>query len=101
MQASYDPLILALSINPGHATYPLLKASRAFTVNVLKSGQLELARRFGTISGRDEDKLANIAWRPGRSGAPLLHDALAYFDCEMSNSVPAGDHDLVIGRVIA
>ena len=98
-QVSFDPLLLALSINPEHASYPLLHAGRGFTVNVLKQGQLDLARRFGTRSGRDEDKLAGIRWRPGRTGAPILQDALAYFDCELAGHTPAGDHEVVLGRV--
>ena len=100
MQVSYEPLLLALSINPHHATYPLVHASRAFSVSVLKSGALDLARRFGTRSGRDGDKLAGVAWRPGMSGAPVLDDALAYFDCEVARSLPAGDHELIVARVI-
>jgi flavin reductase (DIM6/NTAB) family NADH-FMN oxidoreductase RutF len=99
MQTSFDPLLLALSINPEHASYPLLHAGRGFTVNVLKQGQHDLARRFGTRSGRDEDKLAGIRWRPGRTGAPILQDALAYFDCELTGHTPAGDHQLVLGLV--
>ena len=99
MQASFDPLLLALSINPEHASYPLLHAGRGFTVNVLKQGRLDLARRFGTRSARDEDKLEGIRWRPGRTGAPILQDALAYFDCELAGHTPAGDHELVLGRV--
>ncbi len=99
MQVSFDPLLLALSINPEHASYPLLHAGRGFTVNVLKQGQLDLARRFGTRSGRDEDKLAGVPWRPGRTGAPILEDALAYFECELSGEMGAGDHDLTLGRV--
>ena len=99
MQTSFDPLLLALSINPEHASYPLLHAGRGFTVNVLKQGQLDLARRFGTRSGRDEDKLEGIRWRPGRNGAPILEEALAYFDCELAGRTPAGDHELVLGRV--
>ena len=98
-QVSFDPLLLALSINPEHASYPLLHAGRGFTVNVLKQGQLDLARRFGTRSGRDEDKLAGIRWRPGRTGAPILEDALAYFACELAGHTPAGDHEVVLGRV--
>ena len=43
MQVSFDPLLLALSINPHHASSGLLKESRAFSVNVLKKGQLEVA----------------------------------------------------------
>lgn len=100
MQASFDPLLLALSINPRNVSYSLLHASGAFTVNVLKQGQLDLARRFGTDSEGKEDKLAGVAWRPGRSGAPILDDALAYFDCELTGSLHAGDHEIVLGHVI-
>jgi flavin reductase (DIM6/NTAB) family NADH-FMN oxidoreductase RutF len=100
MQTSFDPLLLALSINPTNASYELLHAGGSFTVNVLKQGQLELARRFGTRSGRREDKLAGIRWRPGRGGAPILEEALACFDCELSGRHAAGDHELVLGKVI-
>jgi flavin reductase (DIM6/NTAB) family NADH-FMN oxidoreductase RutF len=99
MQASFDPLLLALSINSSNASYELLHAGGGFTVNVLKQGQLELARCFGTRSGRNEDKLAGISWRPGRTGAPKLEQALAYFDCELAGRHRAGDHELVLGRV--
>jgi flavin reductase (DIM6/NTAB) family NADH-FMN oxidoreductase RutF len=100
MQASFDPPLLALSMNPQNASSPLVHASGAFTVSVLKRGQLALAQRFGTRSGRDEDKLDGVRWQPGRSGAPVLSEALAYFDCELMESFPAGDHELVVGRVI-
>jgi flavin reductase (DIM6/NTAB) family NADH-FMN oxidoreductase RutF len=100
MQASFDPLLLALSINSSNASYELLHAGGGFTVNVLKQGQLDLARRFGTRSGRNEDKLAGVRWRPGRCGAPILEQALAYFDCELAGRHRAGDHELVLGRVV-
>jgi flavin reductase (DIM6/NTAB) family NADH-FMN oxidoreductase RutF len=69
-------------------------------VNVLKQGQLELARRFGTRSGRSEDKLQGVRWKPGRTGVPILEEALAYFDCELTGRHRAGDHELVLGRVV-
>jgi flavin reductase (DIM6/NTAB) family NADH-FMN oxidoreductase RutF len=100
MQASFDPLLLALSLNPQNASAPLMHASGAFTVSVLKRGQLELARRFGTRSGRDQDKLAGVRWEQGRGGAPVLSEALAYFDCELTGSTHAGDHEIIIARVV-
>lgn len=100
MQVSFDPLLLAVSVNPANASHPLLRSGRGFAVSVLKRGQLDLARRFGTQSGRDADKLAGLRWRPGRHGAPILEDALAYFDCELSGSMRSGDHELVVGRVV-
>ena len=100
MQASFNPLMLAVSINPDNASYELLHVTGSFTVNVLKQGQLELARRLGTRSGRDEDKLAGLRCRPGRLGSPILADALAYFECELMGRTRAGDHELVLGRVV-
>jgi flavin reductase (DIM6/NTAB) family NADH-FMN oxidoreductase RutF len=100
MQASFDPPLLALSVHPGNASWPILERSRGFAVSVLRRGQLELARHFGTTSARDHDKLAGIRWRPGRTGAPVLSDALAFFDCERGPVLPAGDHRVVLGRVL-
>jgi flavin reductase (DIM6/NTAB) family NADH-FMN oxidoreductase RutF len=79
MQVSFDPLLLALSINPHHASYALLKESRAFSVNVLKKGQLALAAHYGRPAGPD-NKLALMEWTTGRIGVPLLLESLAWFE---------------------
>ena len=99
-QVSFDPLLLALSVNPQNASYDILRAGGVFNVNVLGRGQLELARRFGTSSTREHDKLAGVAWHAGANGAPVLDDALAYVECEMQDRHPAGDHELVVGLVV-
>lgn len=98
MQVSFDPLLLALSINPQHSSYALLKQGRAFSVNVLKKGQLELAAHFGRPARAD--KLALTQWTRGRTGAPLLLQSLAWFDCQVVGEHPAGDHVLALGKVI-
>jgi len=98
-QVSFQPLFLALSINPTHASYPILAAGGAFSVNILRRGQLELARHFGTQSGREVDKLRGMRWEPGLGGAPLLLDAAAYLECRVAGRHPAGDHELVVGQV--
>lgn len=98
MQVSFTPLLVALSINPRHGSYRLLKKGGGFTVNVLRRDQLLLAKNFGAPAG--VDKLAGVRWRAGRKGAPILTDALAYFDCELVADYPAGDHHLAIGRVM-
>jgi flavin reductase (DIM6/NTAB) family NADH-FMN oxidoreductase RutF len=100
MQVSFSPLLLAISINPDHESYHLLSGGRVFAISVLRAQQRALAEHFGTQSGRAVDKLASISWRPGKTGAPLLVDALAHFDCQVVNDIEAGDHRLVVGRVI-
>jgi flavin reductase (DIM6/NTAB) family NADH-FMN oxidoreductase RutF len=99
-QVSFDPLLVVVSVNPRNASYAILRAGGAFTVNVLEHGQLELARRFGTASSRDQDKLAGLPWHAGGNGAPVLDDALAYFECHLQDRHPAGDHELIVGRVV-
>jgi flavin reductase (DIM6/NTAB) family NADH-FMN oxidoreductase RutF len=97
MQVSYDPLLLALSINPEHSSYSLLKEGRAFSINVLKKGQLDLAARFGRSDG--SNKLTSTEWTADRFGLPLLRQALAWFGCRVVSEHPAGDHRLVLGKV--
>ncbi len=98
MQVSFDPLLVAVGIHPKHRSYRILKEGGGFTINVLAKDQLELARHFGQHA--DGDKLAGHDWRPGRFGAPILRDALAWLDCDFHHQCPAGDHQLVIGQVL-
>ena len=90
MQVSFDPLLLALSINPNHSSYRLLKEGRAFSVNVLNKGQLGLAEHYGRPARAD--KLAGTEGTTDRLGLPLLPEALAWFECQVLSEYPAGDH---------
>ncbi len=97
MQVSFNPPIVAISINPNHSSYAMIKNSKVFSVNVLKNDQLELAEHFGKHS--TADKLADITWHSDQTGAPILDDAMAFFECEVINECEAGDHMIVVGRV--
>jgi flavin reductase (DIM6/NTAB) family NADH-FMN oxidoreductase RutF len=98
MQVSFDPPMLALGINPHHRSYGLLEQGKAFSVNVLKKDQLELAAHYAEPASAD--KLALVDWVPGHAGVPLLNDALAWFECQWAGECPVGDHVLVWGRVV-
>jgi flavin reductase (DIM6/NTAB) family NADH-FMN oxidoreductase RutF len=100
MQASYRPLLLSIAINPEHASYPLLHSGRSFAVSVLGREQMQQARRFGTASQHGVDKMTGARWRAGRLGAPILEAALGFFDCTVEAEMRAGDHRIVLGRVI-
>lgn len=99
-QVSFDPILIALSVNPGHVSYPMMLASRAFTVSILGIRQLEVARHFGTQSGDDVDKLAGQPWTTSVTGIPFLTNAVGYLVCQVTAEHPAGDHRLVLARVI-
>jgi flavin reductase (DIM6/NTAB) family NADH-FMN oxidoreductase RutF len=81
MQVSFDPLLPAVSINPGHSSYGMLKEGRAFSINVLKKSQLDLAGYYGGPASADK-KLTLTEWTTDHSGLPLLREALAWFECQ-------------------
>jgi flavin reductase (DIM6/NTAB) family NADH-FMN oxidoreductase RutF len=97
---SFKPVMVAVGVGIHHASRPMLRAGPAFTINVLKHDQIDVASHFGTVSGRELNKLTGVRWRPGLSGAPILTDALAYIECELASIVAAGDHELALGRVV-
>jgi len=100
-QVSFDPLLLAISINPGNATWSLIDKSRRFAINVLEAGQQEAARHFGLTSGRDRDKLSSVLTRISPDGAVVLAHAVAWLGCRVEQQLSAGDHLVVVARVVS
>jgi flavin reductase (DIM6/NTAB) family NADH-FMN oxidoreductase RutF len=98
MQVSFKPLLLAISINPEHYSYQLLQAGGVCTVNVLGQEQYAIAEHFGHS---DKDKMIDFQWQTDKTGAPILSESLAYFDCEVSHYSDAGDHKIAICKVIS
>jgi flavin reductase (DIM6/NTAB) family NADH-FMN oxidoreductase RutF len=98
MQVSFDPPMIAFSINPEHYSYKLLQASGVCTVNVLGQDHLAIAAHFGR-SGVKE-KMSTYRWQAGKTAAPVLSDCLAYFDCKLSHTTDAGDHKTAVCEVI-
>jgi flavin reductase (DIM6/NTAB) family NADH-FMN oxidoreductase RutF len=98
MQVSFNPPLLAIGINPESYSYQLLQAGGVCTVNVLGDDQYALAEHFGRSV---KDKMAGFQWQKGTTGAPILSESLAYFDCQVSHYADAGDHKIAVCKVIA
>jgi flavin reductase (DIM6/NTAB) family NADH-FMN oxidoreductase RutF len=99
---SVDPPTLIVSVNRQSSTWPLLLRYRTFGVNVLSARQQDVALRFagqGGVAGaaRYGEEPVIIA----ETGAPLLANALAAFDCEAEELIDRHSHAIVIGRVKA
>ena len=97
MQVSFKPPLLAIAINPENYSYTLLKKTGICTLNVLSENQLAIAEHFGKPH---KDKMAGFNWQQGKTFVPFLAESLAYFDCEVSDYVKAGDHTIAICNVL-
>lgn len=61
-----------------------------------------MARRFATPgAGRALGGFTAVPMRTAVTGAPLVDDALAWFDCRLHGTLPGGDHTILVGRVAA
>ncbi|MDF9392360.1 flavin reductase [Methylococcus capsulatus] len=99
MQTSFDPPMLALSINPNGLSYRKLMASGLFSINVVPRDRVDWVVHFARPAG--SDKLAGIDWTAGEGGVPLLSGAIAWFQCRLAGTLASGDHVLASGRVCA
>lgn len=100
-RVSHRPPLFAVAIHHGSHTRDVVAGGRCFCIHILRSDQVELARRLGSVSGHEVDKLAGLAWRRGRSGAPVLEDVLAYLDCRVVEQFEVGDHSLFVGELVS
>ena len=75
----------------------LRECGSEFCVNILSEGQEEIGR---IIAARKRDKFDGLSWRRSPAGLPVLTDSCAFIDCAVQDVFHAGDHDIVIGRVL-
>jgi flavin reductase (DIM6/NTAB) family NADH-FMN oxidoreductase RutF len=89
-------------------THDLVLTSGVFAVHLLPASgddhllaTLALIRQLGLRSGRDGDKLAEVPWRPGVTGCPVLTDALCYAEARVTATLDAGEMTIFLGDVVA
>lgn len=98
---SADPPSLLVCVNRNGDAHDKISRSGILSVNVLSSEQEQLAKRFAGADGaKGADKFSTARWGTLKTGAPILKDALASFDCEVVERVHAGSHSVFICRVV-
>lgn len=95
---SLEPPLVMACLDHDAATHAAVAETGVFALNLLSASEEELARRFATQS---REKFAGLPLSSSETGAPVLEGVLAYCDCAVVRSVPAGDHTIFIGRVVA
>ncbi len=94
---SLDPPLVMFCAGNASQSWPEIKSAGHFCVNVLSDAQSEISNLFAS---KNVDKFENLKWRAAKSGAPVLEGAICWIDCEISDIYAAGDHQIVVGRVL-
>ena len=98
---SVDPPQLLVCVNRSAAAHELIAEGENLCVNLLAHKHQALAARFAGQTGiLGEDRFRAGRWTTLKTGAPVLEDALASFDCIVSEKVATATHTIFIGRVV-
>ena len=95
---SLDPPLVLFCAGNNSSSWPKIQQAGHYCVNVLADSQEQVSRQ---MASKVPDKFLGVGWRTEVTGAPVLEGALAWIDCAIENEMIAGDHVIVVGRVLA
>ena len=99
-QASFQPPIVVIGVKGGTETLDLIRSTGKFAVSVLGTGQKDLAFAFFKHVEPENGQIGGFNYENGTTGAPILVDAPAWWECELREVLDVGDHSVVVAEVI-
>lgn len=96
---SIEPALVLWSIRKSSASHTAFLRGGGYVINVLARHQKDVALKF--TRGNQEERFDGLRAARTNTGRLRVVEAVAWFDCELEQVVPAGDHDILIGRVLS
>ncbi len=100
-QCSFQPPQISLAINPERPIAALLSSGDQFTLNILESDQTDMIVHFGRGFPLQEDAFKGLDVQRDGPNGPVLSEALAVMECQVVQRLSAGDHDIVVAKIMA
>ncbi|MDP1597904.1 flavin reductase family protein [Phenylobacterium sp.] len=98
VSVSLQPPLVSFCPDKASESWPRLRDAAHFCVNVLDHAQQDLCFRFAK---KGVERFAGINTGAGTHGGPIIGGALAWFECAVEAEHDAGDHTIVVGRVLS
>ena len=98
---SLEPPLISVTLKQLTHTHELVEKSGEFALTVLSSNQRELSDRFAGKLSDVHDRFEGVPTETLLIDAPLLKGGMAWFNCRVVHSIPAGENTLFIAEVIA
>ena len=98
---SLDPPLIIISLQDNTRTRELVDHAQAFGVTILSYDQSEIADRFAGRTPESQNRMVGLQTETLVTGAPLLKDGLASFDCRVKQSIKVGPNTMFVAEVLA
>jgi flavin reductase (DIM6/NTAB) family NADH-FMN oxidoreductase RutF len=102
-QVSFDPKLVAVSVDKTAFTHELITAGGVFTVNTIDREDRAIVRKFTKPVDVDDaaHTMNEFPFHDGpAAGAPVLDQAVAFVECAVRTQIDVGDHTLFVGEVV-
>ena len=100
-QCSFAPPLVMLGVRRDSGSNAMLREGRIFAVSVLGKSQQEVAKHFFKPDRNGTgQKLDGYEVHFAQTGAPILRDCSAWFECRVREIFDIGDHSIVVGEVV-
>lgn len=97
---SLDPMLVLVCVDHRARTHAHLHARKRFGVNVLASDQQAISEYYArSAETHQHAEAAGARFERTAHGTPVLQGALAYLECRLHSTQPAGDHTIFFGEV--
>jgi 4-hydroxyphenylacetate 3-hydroxylase, reductase component len=96
---SLDPPMVLWCIDKGSDRFNAFTQADRYTISILSSAQQDISNFFAKTDDPGVPELFVCETSP-QSDPPAIRDALASFSCARSDVVDAGDHQVLLGRVL-
>ena len=93
---SLTPPLVLWSLARSAGSMPAFERGSHYAINILAADQHALAERFAS---KALDRFADLTFREGAGGAPILEGAAAVFECFNRSRYEEGDHVIFVGEV--
>src|SRR5262249_36388189 len=100
-QCGFEPPALSLAVPRDRDLLAWLSDGAPFTLNILEEDQTDMIAHFGRGFALGQPAFEGLEVERAGGEGPVLCEALAYLHCRVTSRCPAGDHELVVGRVVA
>lgn len=99
---SNNPQLAMVSVDKKRASFPLIKESGKYVINIPNTKMLKDVIYCGNVSAKEKDKFKkrNLKFSVSENDGIILDDTIAYIECKVVNEFDVGDHILFIGEMI-
>ena len=99
-QTAFKPPMVVVGIKVDSHPYQVVKGSGAFAIHTIGADQQDVAQTFFGPVPPEGNRLGPLTFRAGATGAPVINELPAYWECQLRHIIEQGDHHVFVGEVV-